>query len=125
MSGAKFLLDTNSVIALLNGNQKVVQILSNANWIGVSVISTIEFLSFPKLTKADKDTFYQFLEKIEVLPLSKTDEDLIEQISKIRIQHKLKLPDAIIAAKAMQHKATLISADKDFKRIEKLNWVSF
>jgi tRNA(fMet)-specific endonuclease VapC len=39
MSGNKFLLDTNAIIALLQGNNTVLNVLNEANWVGISVIS--------------------------------------------------------------------------------------
>ncbi len=51
MSGKNsYLLDTNAVIALLQGNEKLLEILKPARWIGISVISQIEFLVFPDMT---------------------------------------------------------------------------
>ena len=46
MSGNRYLLDTNAIVALLQGNAQLVQLLQNADWIGISVISQIEFLAF-------------------------------------------------------------------------------
>jgi hypothetical protein len=37
MTGNRYLLDTNAVIALLQGNQQVLQLLQNSDWIGVSI----------------------------------------------------------------------------------------
>jgi predicted nucleic acid-binding protein len=46
MSGNRYLLDTNAIVALLQGNKRIIQLLLNANWIGISIISQIEFLVF-------------------------------------------------------------------------------
>lgn len=48
MSGNRYVLDTNAIVALLQGNSQLIQLLQNADWIGVSVISQIEFLAFSK-----------------------------------------------------------------------------
>lgn len=48
--GNRYLLDTNAVIALLAGNQGLTNMLASAQWIGVSVISKLEFLAFCILT---------------------------------------------------------------------------
>ncbi|WP_373527737.1 hypothetical protein [Nostoc sp.] len=38
MSGSRYLLDTNAIIALLQGNSQLLQLLQNADWIGISII---------------------------------------------------------------------------------------
>ena len=53
MSGNRFLLDTNAVVALLGGKSNLEEKLSDAAWIGVSVISVLEFLVFEGLSDAD------------------------------------------------------------------------
>jgi tRNA(fMet)-specific endonuclease VapC len=51
MSGNnRYLLDTNAIVALLKGNAQLGQLLRDADWIGISVISQIEFLAFSGLT---------------------------------------------------------------------------
>ncbi|MFB2838463.1 hypothetical protein [Floridanema evergladense] len=55
MSGNRYVLDTNAIVALLQGNVQLVQLLQDANWIGISVISQIEFLVFSGLTEADRE----------------------------------------------------------------------
>ncbi|MEA5495936.1 MAG: hypothetical protein WAN66_04525 [Limnoraphis robusta] len=36
MSGNRYLLDTNAIVALLQGTTQLVQFLQNADWIGIS-----------------------------------------------------------------------------------------
>jgi len=45
MNGNRYVLDTNAIVALLQGNTQLVQLLQNANWIGISVISQIKVIS--------------------------------------------------------------------------------
>lgn len=70
MSGNRYLLDTNAVIALLQGNQQVLQQLQNSDWIGISIISQLEFLSFSGLSESDRQLFNQFLQQVETLGLN-------------------------------------------------------
>ncbi|WP_017317962.1 PIN domain-containing protein [Mastigocladopsis repens] len=44
MSGKRYLLDTNVIVSLLQGSGALVTLLQNAEWVGISVISQIEFL---------------------------------------------------------------------------------
>jgi tRNA(fMet)-specific endonuclease VapC len=105
MSGNRYVLDTNAIVALLQGNIQLIELLKDADWIGVSVISQIEFLVFPGLSQDDRHIFEQFLQRVEVLGLGAMDAVLIEKIIEIRQQHRLKLPDAVIAAMAIQNSA--------------------
>ena len=125
MSGNRYVLDTNAIVALLQGNIQLIELLKDADWIGVSVISQIEFMVFPGLTQDDRQIFEQFLQRVEVLGLTAIDSVLIDQIVEIRQQHRLKLPDAVIAAMAIQNSASLVTADREFAKVTSLtviNW---
>ncbi|MEH2313521.1 PIN domain-containing protein [Nostoc sp.] len=125
MNGNRYVLDTNAIVALLQGNLQLIQLLQNADWIGVSVISQIEFLAFAGLGQNDRQLFQQFLQQVEVIGLVVTDTVFIEKIIEIRQQFRLKLPDAIIAAMAIQNSASLVTADQEFAKITVLtviNW---
>ncbi|NEO02750.1 MAG: type II toxin-antitoxin system VapC family toxin [Moorea sp. SIO3I7] len=125
MSGNRYFLDTNAIVALLQGNTQLIQLLQNAEWIGISVISQIEFLAFSGLAESDCQLFQQFLQRVEVIGLVSIDTGLIEKIIEIRQQYRLKLPDAIIAAMAIQNSASLVTADQEFAKVTVLtviNW---
>ena len=125
MSGNRYVLDTNAIVALLQGNIQLIELLKDADWLGVSVISQIEFLVFPGLTQDDRQIFEQFLQRVEVMGLMAIDTVLIEKIIEIRQQHRLKLPDAVIAAMAIQNSASLVTADREFAKVTILtviNW---
>lgn len=124
-NGDSYLLDTNAVIALLSGNNKILKCLETAKWIGISVITEIEFLAFPNLAIEDKELFNQFLQRINVIELSPRQSGLIELIISLRQQYRIKLPDAIIAATAINFEAKLITADKRFKTIKQLKVIDF
>ena len=125
MSGKLFLVDTNCIIELLSGNDKLVSLLENADWIGISIISVLEFYSFTGITKKDISAFKKFISKIEVVDLKNSDKDNIKKIIKIRTERKIKLPDAIIYSTAVMKKAILLTADKQLLSIDKKivkNW---
>ena len=84
MSGKRYVLDTNASIALLQGNAQLVQLLQDADWIGISVISQIEFLVFSGLTEADSQLFQKFTQQVDVVGLTSGDAGLIEKIIEIR-----------------------------------------
>ncbi|MDF5728119.1 MAG: type II toxin-antitoxin system VapC family toxin [Rhizonema sp. PD38] len=125
MSGNRYVLDTNAIVAILQGNSQLIQLLQDANWIGISVVSQIEFLAFSELSQDDRQLFQMFLQRVEIVDLVASDAVLIEKIIEVRLQYKLKLPDAVIAAMAIQNSASLVSADHEFAKVTMLtviNW---
>lgn len=92
MSGNLYVLDTNAIVALLQGNSQLTQLLQDANWIGVSIISQIEFLAFSGLSQDDRQLFQQFLQRVEIIGLTVGNALLIKKIIEIRQQYWLKLP---------------------------------
>lgn len=115
-------LDTNCIIYLLNGSSEdLLPKLENADWIGISIISHLEFLSFPGLSEHDKKLFYKFLDRINVVGLSENNLELINKILKIRKNSNVKLPDSIILATAEQMDAELLTRDKQLLNISGFN----
>ncbi len=125
MNGNRYLLDTNAIIALLRGNQQVLQQLQTSEWIGISIISQLEFLSFLGLTEGDREVFEQFLKRVEVIGLDPSQSNLIELAIQLRQQSRISLPDVIIAATAMHANAALITADQQLQTIQALTVVAF
>jgi len=125
MNGKRYLLDTNAVVALLQGNNKLLNLLQNAKWIGIFVITQIEFLAFSGLIDEDKHIFSQFLQRIDVIELAPKQSELIDLIIKLQQQYRIKLPDAIIATTAIQYEASLVTADKQLQNIQGLDVVDF
>lgn len=125
MSGNRYLLDTNAIIALLQKDANLIQLLQSADWVGISIISQIELLAFSGLSEADKQLFQQFLQRVEVIDLSSQERSLIEQIISIRQQYRLKLPDAIIAAMAIQNSAKLVTRDIQLNKVTELTIVDW
>lgn len=125
MSGNRYLLDTNAIIALLQGNRQVHQPLQNSDWIGISIISQLEFLSFSGLTEGDRQLFQQFLQQIEMIGLNAAQTDLIDLVVQLRQTYRLPLPDVVIAATAIQADASLITADQQLKIIQEVTVVDF
>jgi predicted nucleic acid-binding protein len=124
MNGTKYLLDTNAIIALLNGDDTIEEKLQTAEWIGTSVLCIIEFLSFYALTANDKNLLQKLMQRIEIIPIENSLPELM-QVALLRRQTRLKLPDAVIAATAIKHNARLITNDKHFIAISNLSVTTF
>jgi tRNA(fMet)-specific endonuclease VapC len=111
MSGSRYLLDTNA--------------LQTADWVGISVISQIEFLAFSRLSQTDRQLFQQFLRRVTALGLTADETLLIQRTVEIRQQSRLKLPDAMIAAMAIENSASLITADREFAKVRDLTIIDW
>jgi tRNA(fMet)-specific endonuclease VapC len=125
MPGERYLLDTNAIVALLQGNQQLIEFLQDAEWIGISIISQIEFLVFPGLNEADRQLFNEFLQRVEIIWIESSQPEIIELTIQLRQQYRLRLPDALIGAAAIHFGATLVTADVQLQNIPALDTFGF
>lgn len=125
MNGKNFFLDTNAIVALLKRDESLNTLLYRAKWIGISVISYLEFLSYPEITDNDKNLFRQFLNMVDVINILESEQMFLDTIIKIRKKSSVKLPDAIILASAIYNHSTLVTRDKQLleqKIVKAINW---
>lgn len=112
MSGADYLLDTNVVIGFLGGRKWakafVLEKLSSGATFAVSQITRMELLGFSELTPREEELVGQFLSGVQILPLSEAVE---RRAIQVRRAERIKLPDAIIVATALESGRTLITCD--------------
>jgi len=117
MNGIKFLLDTNIVIGLLKANEATTQILDNTacslSECAVSQITRMELLSYPSLKSDEEDNINQFLSVITVLMF---DQSIEQATIKYRRKQGGKLPDAMIAATALNYQLELLTLDKKMSK---------
>ncbi|NER46728.1 MAG: type II toxin-antitoxin system VapC family toxin [Symploca sp. SIO1A3] len=113
MSGSKFLLDTNFIIGLLKGNEQVVKYLKeesiSISECAYSFISRIELLSYSRITNSEIVEITTLLDAMQYLPMTPAIENTTITI---RRRYALKLPDAIIAAMALEEKLELLTLDR-------------
>ena len=122
MSGNKFLLDTNAVGLYLDDKLFSANYIKPGVFICISIITQLEFLSNLELSTKNRSIFNEFIELIEIYPVTRENKELLKQVVAIKKKCKLKLPDAIIASTAIVNKATLLSADKTFSNIHNLKF---
>lgn len=120
MNGPRIFLDTSAISLYLQNTTTHDLEIENAGWLGCSIITVLEYNSFAKLSVNDLKLFKLFLNKVQIVDLAFTNKLLIEKISEIRIKHRIKLPDAIIAASAILNDSILITKDSDFNNIKNL-----
>lgn len=116
MNGDNYLLDTNIVLYISKGDADLKSFLNHQR-MTISVITEMELLSFPAITKKEIAGLTSFIEEMEVIPF----DDKIKKLAiLIRRKYKLKIPDSIVAATAVYCDLPLITADKQFKVISEL-----
>jgi tRNA(fMet)-specific endonuclease VapC len=113
----RYFLDTNAVIALLGGNAVIADILKDADWIGMSVITEIEFMAYERITPAEIETFQIFANRVMTADLASRNHNLIVECIRLRKETGLKLPDAVIAAQTIIYGAVLVTADRYFEKL--------
>ena len=120
--GAKYLIDTNSLIDAQTRKlpEKGLALLAdpiNDHFI-VSFVTYIEFLGYKNVTQASKDF-------ITLATLIEINRDIIDACIELRKTQRIKLPDAIIAATALVQDLTIITNnEKDFENINGLKFVN-
>jgi len=103
---------------LLKGNLEIYKTIENANLIACSVISELEYFSFPDMLENDISLFNKFISRIKVIDVLHNDSELKKLITSIRKTKKVKLPDAIILASAKLSNCQLVTADKELLKLK-------
>ena len=117
MSGSadKILIDTNILIYLTQNKLRLSDFSNISDDIFISSITYIEALGFSFQDKWEEELAYKVCATFRRLFLT---EEIEKQTILIRKSHKIKLPDAIIAATAIVHNLTLVTRNEsDFKNI--------
>lgn len=115
MSGIDYLADTNAILYFLSGNECMKPFVSSR--FAFSVINEMELLSYPKITAEEEKQIRGFLEGSASIGLT---DSIKERTIQIRRTYNIKLPDAIVAATAIEYDMTLITADTGFEAIKEL-----
>ena len=120
--GRKILIDTNIAIGYI-GNRLSAKSMNRLDTIfdaeyHISVINKIELLGYPNLDKYEEDKFNLLINHSIIHPI---DNKIIEETISIRKGHKIKLPDAIIAATCLVNGLDILTLNtKDFENIDGL-----
>lgn len=122
--GITYLWDTNTVIYYLQQQfppsaEKFIDNILSDSGPAISAITEIELLCWKTPSEGDLKVLHDFIEEVWVFELER---DIKLKTAEIRKAHKIKLPDAIIAATALVYDLTLMTRNvRDFKHIEKLS----
>ena len=119
MSGIDYLIDTNILVYMLQGNSKV-RYFAQEEFLAVSCVTEMEMLGKYQIFDEEKETIEELLEQCNIIDITYK----IKQTAiKLRQNYRIKLPDAIIAATAIQQNLTLVTADKGFSKISELDLI--
>ncbi len=121
MNGTSFLIDTNIALYLLGGNKTIAQIVDGSQ-IFVSFITELELLGYKNINLKEQQSVKRFLNDCIIIELN---EEIKKLTIDMRQKYQIKLPDSIIAASAIFADIPLLTADKGFKKITKLNLALF
>lgn len=116
MNGNDYLADTNIMILLGNGSEPITEFLQGKN-IYISFISEMELLSKPNITSEQIKTVRDMIDSCILIEMNNK---IKSEAIKFRRKHRLKLPDAIVAATAKYLRVPLITMDKDFKKASEI-----
>ena len=118
--GIKYLWDTNTAIYYLQqqfppGAEKFIDDLIADEQPVISAITEIELLCWKTATEKDLELLHSFINDALVIEL---EQAIKLKTADIRKTHRIKLPDAIIAATALVYDLTLLSRNiSDFTNI--------
>jgi predicted nucleic acid-binding protein len=87
----------------------------------LSIITKIEALSWVNPNIAKENIVRLFVNSSNIIALS---DSIVEKCIEIRRNHKIKTPDAIIAATAIIYDFTLLASDSDFDCIPNLKIIN-
>ena len=125
--GVKYLWDTNTAIYYLqqqfpsSAEQFIDSTLSDSSP-AISAITEIELLCWKTASEKDLEVLHNFINESLAFELEK---DIKLKTADIRKAHKIKLPDAIIAATVLIHDLTLLTRNvSDFKNIDGLDLIN-
>lgn len=111
-------IDTNVLISWYKSG-----VISNSNALAsiapiFSIITKIEALGFQEITEGEARAIGKMLDTGELVYI---DNDIAQRTIKLRQKHKIKTPDAVIAATALINNSELWTANtSDFTSIEGL-----
>lgn len=120
MNGIDFVADTNIILYTLEGHPGIEALLHYS--FAVSVISEIELLGKLQISPQEVQIITDLLSDCYLVNLTIPIKNRAIQI---RQKQKVKLPDALIAATAIELQVPLVTGDKRLEKIEGLNCLIF
>ena len=108
------LLDTNVALYLLGG--RLAEPLPVGNY-GVSVITEMELLAWPFLTRGEEEKVRELLRRLTLCELSAS---IRSRAVTLRREHNLKLPDPVVCGTALEYGIELWTNDRSLAKVPSL-----
>ena len=106
MNGRKLLIDSNIVIYLAKKQLSPDDFILPEDTLSLSDVSYMETLGFAFSDPKEKEATEALLAVLFRLPIT---ESVVQKVVELRQSHRVKLPDAIIAATAFVHGCVLVT----------------
>ena len=116
MNGISVVADTNIIVYMLNGNKRIAELL-NGKEVYLSFVTELELFGKRTLSPAEKKKIQSFLNECIIIDINTS---IKRAVINLREQYKLKLPDAIIVATALEYSLPLFTADKQMGTVTEL-----
>ena len=121
MSPDLFVLDTSAVLALIEdeaGADRVEQLLRSAETVlPWPVLMETYYITQRERGQAEADRRYAMLKRAADV-IWETDEPVLLTAARLRGEHPISFADALIAAYALRHDATLVHRDPEYAALE-------
>jgi predicted nucleic acid-binding protein len=116
MSGNSLFVDTNILLYLLSGDDTVAEMLDGRH-IVISFVTELELLGYKDLSESDLNIIQELIKEATVMDINPEIKRLVVLLRKT---YKIKLPDAIVVASALNANLPLVTADKQLSQINEL-----
>jgi len=121
----RYIIDSNVIVnyTSVKYSKKAMNFLANVidEIPNISVITKIEVLSWRSAIIQEEENMRLFVNSLNLIRLS---DIIVEKCIEIRRNHKIKTPDAIIAATAIVNGFTILTSDSDFDPIPNLKIIN-
>lgn len=124
MSVEEYLLDTSALFTLIEdeaGAEKVEDVLRNNRvWLPWVVLMETYYITQQERDEVEADHRYAIVKQLPATILWDLDEPTLLAAARIKATRRLSLADSLIAAFAIQKKATLLHKDPEFEALAEL-----